>query len=104
MASLVTPFEVTGIVLKTMEGCAPALSLNFPLLMNLYRHQKIKAQGLPSSAKRSIGSKLSLFFPIDRSNIIAGLPKVKVGSKEIPLLVRVTTPPRLAMLFVLSVF
>jgi hypothetical protein len=47
--------------------------------------------GFPSSAKRSCGSKLSL-LPIDRSNITAGFPNVKVGITEIPLFVTVTAP------------
>jgi hypothetical protein len=61
------------------------------LVSNLYRHQKRKDQGFPSNENRNCGSKLSFLVPIDISNITAGLPNVKLGIVEIPLVVTVTT-------------
>ena len=60
-------------------------------------------QGLPSSAKRNSGSNRNL-LPTDIKTIAAGLPKVKLGMDEIPLLVSVTKPPKLIGTVVLSVF
>jgi hypothetical protein len=50
-------------------------------------------QGFPSSAKRNSGSKL-IFLPAVMANSAAGLPSVRLGIVEIPLLVIVTVPPK----------
>jgi hypothetical protein len=47
---------------------------------------------------------LNLFFPADSINIAAGLSNEKVGTIEIPLLVTLTEPEKLVILFVLSAF
>lgn len=41
-------------------------------------------QGLPSSANLNCGSKLHRLFPIEGSNIMAGLPSEKEGINENP--------------------
>jgi hypothetical protein len=60
--------------------------------MALYLNQNINDQGFPSKEKRNCGSKASLLFPTDRSNIAAGFPKVNIGSREIPLFVTEAAP------------
>ena len=74
---------------------------NFSDLNNSVRNQKINIQGLPSSAKRNSGSNL-IFLPKVKLRIVAGLPKVKLGMVEIPLLVTSTEPLKYLKAFVLS--
>gem|GEM_PF-4824513 len=84
-----TPFTESVAGLNNRAGCAPTFIRNFSVFSNLYLHQKRKVHGSPSNENRNCGSKLSL-LPIDISNITAGLPKEKLGSNEIPLLVTLT--------------
>ena len=63
----------------------------------------MKTQGFPSSENRNIGSKLS-FLPTDISKIAAGLPSVKLGIVEMPLVVTVTIPPKWLNVLTLSIF
>ena len=65
---------------------------NFWLLTNLYLPQKKKVQGFPSNENWNSGSKLSFLFPMARSKVTAGFPRVKVGISDIPLLVTVIPP------------
>src|SRR5258705_875559 len=84
-------------------GCTPRVKANLLLFTNLYRHQNRKDQGFPPNANLNCGSKYNLFFPIERSNMTAGLPNVKVGIKETPLFVTVPAPLIWYRRFVLSV-
>ena len=61
-------------------------------LINWYRNQKIKDQGFPSKEKRNCGSKANRSLPTDKSNIVAGFPKVNIGNIEIPLFVTLAAP------------
>jgi hypothetical protein len=72
----------------------------------LYRQIKIKDQGLKSSIEyRNSGSKLSRLLPLTLNMATrAGLPKVKVGTNENPLLVALTEPLKWTTCFALSVF
>ena len=73
-------------------GCNPTLSVNLRSLMTLYLPQKTNAQGFPSIPNRSIGSKDNRSPPMLRSKNTAGLPSVKDGIREMPLLVAVMVP------------
>jgi len=74
-----------------------------PGVKSLYLHQKTKVQGLPFIPNLIMGSKLSLPFPIFKSNKTAGFPSEKVGISETPLFVAVICPRKKLGVWVLSV-
>lgn len=101
--SVVTLLVVTDNVLKTTVGFARNLINDLSLFRKSYLPQKINIQGFPSSEKRNSGSNLS-FRPIVITIIAAGLPNVRLGMEEIPLLVTVIVVLKVFATFRLSDF
>jgi len=62
------------------------------LLIILYLHQNKKNHGFPFNEKLNSGSKLILFDEKEKSNIVAGFSREKVGINDIPLFVKCAFP------------
>lgn len=94
MFSVAVAFSGNKLVLKFKPKWAPVCRRNLPSVNSLYLAQKRKVQGLPSKAKRISGSMENRSPPNDINNIVAGLPKEKLGTNEMPLLVTLADPEK----------
>ena len=102
MVSVGTPFSGNMLVLKFIPKWTPVFIRNLPSLNNLYRAQNRKVQGLPSNAKRISGSMENRSPPNESRNSTAGLPKEKLGTSEMPLLVMLAAPEKCWIVLLLS--